>query len=198
MLIETVMNGFDRKKTLILERELDFSNAIGAAVVEKPRISFWMILIPILFLYFLYRMQTYKEGRLKFDQEFMAARRRAMEVAVEAVKTGGGPDIDRAVRQSEVAVSIEKPYACWVRVLTEHYMDLLSATGDSFESLVRSAYCSRTNYLLALNRLSTVEKEFYDAMKPQLSSTEGAAEIITTIETKSQHLRRKFAEQIFV
>ena len=93
--------------------------------------------------------------------------------------------------------TIEKPYASWMRVLVEHYMDLLSATGDSFESLVRSAYHNRTNYLLTLNRLSTVEKEFYAALKPQMAATEGAVEIITTIETQSQHLRRKLAEQIF-
>ena len=40
-------------------------------------------------------------------------------------------------------------------------MDLLAAEGDSFEALVRSAYRNRTNYLLTLNRLNTVEKEFY-------------------------------------
>jgi hypothetical protein len=76
-------------------------------------------------------------------------------------------------------------------------MDLLAANGDSFESLVRSAYRNRTNYLLTLNRLSTVEKEFYAAIKPQLAATEGAAAVITTIETQSQRLRRHLAESIF-
>ena len=71
------MNAIDRRKELILDRELDFANAIGAAVFEKPRVSFWMIMIPLLFIYFIYRMQKYKDGRIKFDEEFMAARRRA-------------------------------------------------------------------------------------------------------------------------
>ena len=127
----------------------------------------------------------------------MAARHRAMEVALEAVETGAAPDIERAVRQSDVADTIAQSYASWIRVQVEYYMDLLSAPGESFETLVRSAYHSLTSYLLALNRLNTVEKEFYAALKPLLAATEGAAEIITTIETQSRHLRRRFAEQIF-
>jgi len=192
-----VVIAIDRRKEIILERELDFANAIGSAVVEKPRVSFWMIMMPPLFIYFIYRMKKYKEGRIKFDEEFMAARRRAMEAALEAVETGAGPDIDRVVQQSELADTFAKPYASWVRVLVEYYMDLLSAAGENFETLVRSAYHNRTNYLLSLNRLGLVEKEFFAALKPHLVAIEGAAEIITTIETQSQHLRRRFAEQIF-
>ena len=57
MFMGIVMNAIDRRKEIILERELDFANAIGSAVVEKPRVSFWMIMIPLLFLYFIYRKQ---------------------------------------------------------------------------------------------------------------------------------------------
>jgi len=191
------MKGLIRKKELILERERFFANAIGSAVFEKPSISLWMILIPILFMHFIYRMQKFKYGRLKFDEEFMATRLRAMALAVEAGETGIKPNMDQMVREYGLQDALEGPYAAWMRVLVEHYMDLLSATGDSFESLVRSAYRNRINYLMTLNRLNTVEKEFYSVLKPKLDATEGAAEIITIIETQSQQLRRKLAEQIF-
>jgi hypothetical protein len=62
---------------------------------------------------------------------------------------------------------------------------------------VRSSYRNRTDYLLTLNRLSMVEKEFYTALKPQLAATEGAAAVIATIEEQSRRLRRDLAEQIF-
>jgi hypothetical protein len=191
------MNTVDRKKELILERETDFANAVGAAVFEKPKVSFWMVLIPILFLYFIYRMQKYKNGRRQFDAQFMATRRRAMDLAVEALETDTGPDIDGAVRESGIAIVLEKPYASWLRVLVEYYRDLLSAAGNSFESLVHSAYRDRSHYLLCLNRLTETEKNFYSALKPQLAAVEGASEIIAAIETQSQLLRRKLAEQIF-
>jgi hypothetical protein len=193
----TAMKGLERKKELILQRELAFSNAIGAAVFEKPKVSFWMILVPLLFLYFIYRMQKYKNGRLKFDEEFMTTRRRAMNLAGEAMETGVRPDIDRIARESGLTDALEKPYAAWLKALVDFYMDLLAANGDSFESLVRSAYRNRTNCLLILNRLSTVEREFYAALKPQMAATEGAAAVIATIETQSQRLRRDLAESIF-
>ena len=191
------MKGLERKKELILQRELAFSNAVGAAVFEKPKVSFWMVLVPLLFLYFIYRMQRYKSGRMRFDEEFMTTRRRAMNIAFEAVEAGSRPDIDRIARESGLTEALEKPYASWLKVLVDFYMDLLAANGDSFESLVRSAYRNRTNYLLTLNRLGTVEKEFYAAVKPQLAATEGAAAVIATIETQSHQLRRDLAENIF-
>jgi len=191
------MKSLERKKELILQRELLFANAIGAAVFEKPKVSFWMILIPILFLYFIYRMQRFKSGRLKFDQEFMTTRRKAMDLAVEALETGVKPNTDRVAGESGITDALEKPYASWLKALVDYYADLLAANGDSFDALVRSAYCNRTNYLLTLNRLSTVEKEFYTALKPQFAATEGAAAVIEAIEVHSRRLRRDLVEQVF-
>ena len=191
------MKGLERKQELILEQERAFANALGAAVFDKPRISYWMVLLPILFLYFVFRMQRFKAGRLKFDQDFMITRRKAMELAVEEFETGSRPDIDAIARESGLRDVLEKPYAAWLQALVEHYTDLLSAAGDSFEALARSAYRTRTDCLLALNRLSTVEKEFYAALKNQMRATEGAADVITTLEEQSRQLRRELAERIF-
>jgi hypothetical protein len=191
------MKALAQKRDIILQRELAFANAIGASVFEKPRVSFWMVLIPILFVYFIYRMQRFKSGRMKFDEEFMATRRRAMEAALEAVEANVRPDLREAAGTSSLPEGLQKPYVAWMKALVEYYMDLLTADGDSFESLVRAAYRSRTDYLLTLNRLSTVEKEFYRALRPHMGAAEGAADIIATIESQSQQLRRALAEQIF-
>lgn len=191
------MQGLQRKQALILEQELAFANAVGAAVFEKPQVSFWMVLIPLLFLYFIYRMQKFKSGRLRFDQEFMTTRRRALDLAVEALETNTGPNIDRIAAESGLTAALERPYAAWLKALVDYYADLLAAEGDSFESLVRSAFRNRTNYLLTLNRLNTVEKEFYAALKPRMAATEGAAAVIATIEEQSRRLRRELAESTF-
>ena len=191
------MKALAQKKDIILQRELAFANEIGAAVFEKPSVSFWMVLIPILFVYFIYRMQRFKSGRMKFDEEFMTTRRRAMDAALHAVETNGRPDMGEVDRNASLPAPLQKPYVSWVKALAEYYMDLLAAGGDSFESLVRAAYRNRTNYLLILDRLNTVEKEFYTALKPHMGAAEGASDIIATIESQSQKLRRELAEQIF-
>jgi hypothetical protein len=191
------MKGLEQKKELILQRELLFANEIGSIVFEKPKVSFWMILIPILFLYFVYRMQKFKNGRLKFNEEFMVSRRRAMEIAFESVKTRSKPNIDQAVREIGLSDALEKPYASWLRVLVDYYTDILSAEGDSLESLTRSAYRGKTEYLLNLNRINSVEKEFYAALKPRMADAEGADEIIAIIQRESQRLRRDLADSMY-
>ena len=191
------MKNLERKKELILERERAFASAIGVEVFEKPTVSLWMILVPILFLHFIYRMQKFKNGLVKFIDEFMVTRRRAIDIAVESLEAGKKPNIDQRVRQFGLSDALEQPYASWLKALVEYYTDLLSGTGDSFEGLLRSAYRNRTDFLLALNRLSTVEKDFYAALKPRMAATEGAAAIFATIEEHSRRLRRELAEQVF-
>lgn len=194
--METSEN-LNRKKDLILGFERIFASQIGGAALERPVVSFWMVLIPILFLYFIYRMQKYKRGRVKFNEDFMITRNRAMDLSVEAIQNGLKPDINHVVGKSNLPDELAKPYGLWVRALVEYYTDLLAANGDRFETLVRAAYGNRTNFLLVLNRLSGAEKEFYSALKPQLAETEGAAAIIATIEEKARQLRRELAERIF-
>jgi len=193
------MNELAHKKEIILQREMSFANAIGASVIEKPKVSVWMVFIPILFLYFIYRMQRYKSDRMKFGEEFMITRRRAMDAAFESAASEGRPDIDGVVHNLSLPEPLHKPYVAWVKTLADYYLELLAAEaeGGGFESIVRAAYRNRSNYLLTLNRLSTVEKEFYTALKPHLAATEDAADIITRIETQSRELRRELADHIF-
>lgn len=190
------MTALAQKKEVILEGERAFANAIGAAVFEKPQVTFWMILIPILFLHFIYRMEKFKSGRMKFDAEFMVTRRRAMDAALNALAANVPLDRGELIRDSGLPAPLQEPYGAWVETLADHYRDLLLAEGESFPSLVRAAYGNRTNFLLTMNRLNTVEREFYAALKPHLDAA-GAAEIIATIEAHSQRLRREQAEAIF-
>jgi hypothetical protein len=191
------MKDLYKKKELILARELAFANAVGAAVFEKPRVSFWMVLVPLLFLYFIHRMQKYKRGRIKFDEDFMVSRRRALELASETFESDHRVDLTQAVRQYGITDELEKPYAAWMNVLVDHYRDLLAVEGDHYDTLVRQAYHTRSNYLLTLNRLNTVERDYYAAIKPGLATAEGATDIIAAIEKESRRLRRDFAEQVF-
>lgn len=185
------------KKELILDSETLFANRIGSAVFEQPRVSMWMILLPILLVHFIYRMRKYKEGRQKFNKDFMATRRKAMDVAVQAAKTGAAPNVEPIVRQAVLADALKDSFESWVLTLVEYYMDLLAAEGDDLESLVRSAYGNSSNCLLALNRLGAAERRFYTAIRPQMEEMEGAERIIVLIQERSHQLRREFAEKIF-
>jgi hypothetical protein len=191
------MTPLDHKKEIILQRELIFANTVGESLFEKPVISFWMIVIPLLFLYFIYRMQQYKSGRLKFDEEFMVTRRRAMDSALNGLTAGGVSNTEAALPDAGLPEALRPAYIAWLKILTGYYEDLLSADGDSFAALVRSAYGNKTNYLLVLNRLTSAEKTYHEALRPLLGETEATGGIISTMETRSQQLRREMAEEVF-
>lgn len=186
-----------QKKEIILCHELAFADSIGSAVLDKPKVSTWMIFIPIFFLFFIYRMKKFKKDRAKFLEEFMKARRDAMDIALDSAAEGGN-SLDGAVQVPDLPEPLQKPYVLWIQTLSSHYLDMLTADGEDFGSLVCAAYRNRSNYMLVLNRLNSAEKDFYAALKPYLASVEGAFDISARIEAESRRLRSDKAGSLFV
>lgn len=187
----------NRNRDLILQEERSFARAVAVCAIEKPKTSFWLVVIPILFLYYAYLIQKYKKSLARFVDDFMITRNRAMDLAWDVVTEGGKPVIEKSAWMASLHADLQRPYSLWVVALTEYYSVLLQGEGDSFTELVRGGYCNRAEYLLALNRLNSVEREFYAALKPQMKAMDGAAEIIAVVEKASRSLRREMAERIF-
>jgi len=186
------------KKQIILAREKTFANALGAAVLEKPKLSVWMILIPIILVYYMMRFQRYSDSRKDFSENYMISRNRALDAAAEMAGTGKKPDPAELSRLSDVPESARGKHAEFTRVLIEHYGLLLEAEGDDYGALVRSAYGEGTNYLLFLNLLNKAERRMNKALRPHLAdSVEGFDEIVQRMEAQSERLRREHAGLIF-
>ncbi len=186
-----------QKKEIILKQESAFADKIGAALFEKPKASVWMIFIPFLFLYFIFRMQKFKKDRIQFSAEFMSARREAMDTALDTSVPGGSRETDAASRYEKLPGPLQKPYQSWIKTLSSFYLNLLSSEGNDFESLVRRAYRNKRSYQEALEKLSHAEQEFYTALKPLMAKVEGASAVITGIESESRRLRNESAISIF-
>lgn len=186
----------EKNKMLILDEEQMFAQAVGARVVDKPKVTFWLVLMPILFLYFFYRMQQYKKSRMRFAEEFMITRQRALSLAWETAHDRK-IDFHGLEWMKTLSHELRKPYQAWMEALVEYYKDLLVQPGNTFPDLVRSLFQNRSGFLLALNRLSMVERDFYTALKPLMKGTEGAMVVISSMESHSRILRRELAERIF-
>ena len=186
-----------RKKEIILSQEFAFAHEIGATLFEKPKVSVWMIFIPILFLYFVFRMQTFKKDRMKFNEDFMSARREAMDMALEVSAEDGPEAKDNGERYAGLPKSLQEPYELWIKALSLLYRDLLSADGNDFDSLVRAAYLSRDQYLEVLEMLDKAEKEFYAALKPLMAGVEGTDTIMAAMASESRRLRTAEVDRIF-
>ena len=192
------MGSFQEKSAIIGASEEKFAYALASAVLDKPKISIWMILIPIIIVFHMFRYQKYVDGRNKFVEHYQLSRKRALEANVRALETGQPCDVRALVTQANISADAKSEYSAWIRILCDHYADLLRCKGDSIEALVKSAYKNRTNFLLFLNQLNDSEKRLNAALSPQLrETTEGIDEIIGRMEHATEMLRRDEAERIF-
>lgn len=192
------MASLQEKGALILEHEKKFADTLASQVLEKPRLSVWMILIPIFFVYFFYRYQRYIEGRKAFSEHYLVSRRRALNEAIESTRLGTAPDINALAERSdmpEIARSLQKNV---LGLLVAHYSLLLNADGEEYSALIRSAYGTRTNYLLFLNRLNKSEIDVNASLSPHLKDKqEGVEGVISLMESRSEAIRRENAEVFF-
>lgn len=193
------MPTLEDKKALILEYEERFAYELGRAVIPKPKLTVWMILIPIILVFHIYRHKKYVEGRRAFAANYLISRRRAADESMEAICRNRPLNLDALSDKARLpSAEARRDYCRWLTVLMAHYRDLLAAPGDDFAALVRLAYRSRANYLLTLNQLSDAEKKLNASLRPHLEKeSEGIAEVIAGIERHSTRLRRAHAQTVF-
>jgi len=186
------------KRDLILAGEKQFAAQVSAKVIDKPRLDVWMILIPVFFIFYFWQLKRYAKGRRTFAEKFLITRERALDEALRAAESGKDPDIEALVQASDIPDGTRQDYRPWVTLLVEHFRDLILANGSSYPALVKSTYKTRTNYLLFLNHLNQVERNFDAALKPHLEkSTDDVNGIIKLMEESVISLRRQLAETIF-
>lgn len=192
------MSEQEDKKAIILNYEEEFTATLARRVIDKPRLSLWMILIPVFFVFYFFQLNKFSNGCKLFAQHYLVSKKRALNKAVEVVTTGQEPDVQSLTELSDMPDDARKKQVEVLTILIKHYTNLLKSTGEDYASLVRSAYGNLTNYLLFLNRLNQVEKEVNRTLKPHLSkSHEGINNVVNRIENQSENLRREIAESLF-
>lgn len=190
--------GTHEKEDLIIRYEELQAQLLAGRVIFKPPLTAWYILMPLIFLYYFYRLQKYAQSRKDFVYNYMRSRRRALEEVAVALEEHRQPDIDGFREFTTVPEEALDAYMDWIRVLADHYTDLLQCDGTCCEDLIRSAYDGRGNYLLFLNRLNRSEHKLNRALIPGLEvDIPDVLETITLMETQVEQMRRAEAERIF-
>ena len=186
------------KKALILEYEERFAFDLSREVLETPKMSFWMILIPIFLVYHVYRVRQVVESRKGFAANYLVTRKRALEEGLSLAEKGRNPDLQKILKEAALPEKAKGPFKELFLLLVEHYADLLRSYGHDAPSLIRSAYKSRTNYLLFLNRLNKAEKALTSALRPDTPKNSADVDfIVKAMELSTERLGRQRAELIF-
>ena len=192
--VKTIKEKYD----LIETHERQFAHRLSLQVIDRPRLSVWMILIPIIFVHYFYRFNKFNTGRKEFTKNYLVSRLRALGESLRITETGHKPDIEKLTALASLPKDALPAYRELLRVLIDHYADLLQARGETYEELVRSAYGNRSSFLLFIDGLNKIEKKLDSALKPDMEEvTEGFDEIVALIENNSEKLRREDVERVF-
>jgi len=195
---DSAMDRIEENYSLILAEIRRFALMLGAKVVPKPKVSMWMILIPILFIFYIYDMQKYKKGRSGFAEHYANTPERALVEAVAVLREGRPHDIAAIVAQSDLPAEGRAFLSDIYAALVEHYVSLLEAEGPDWATLIRHVYGNKTNYLLFLNRLNQLEKQLNQVLLDSMNTpTEGTGDIVRAMEVHSENLRRGEADLMF-
>ncbi len=188
----------DEKKKYILDNEYHFANRIAREVLQKPTLSIWMIVIPIVFVYYFYSLSRYAKAKKEFVRQFIITRKKLLDEAVDCLNEGTKPDFREMVLNEKVPGCAAEAYISWAKLLFEHYTRLLNTEGDGYISLIRNRYEDRGRFLLVLNQVNKAEGSFYKSLRKDLeSSVDGSEDIISTMEKSLGPLRRGEADEAF-
>jgi hypothetical protein len=195
---EKLISDISEKKRIILAYEERFADSLALQVLDRPRLSVWMILIPVIFVYYFFQYQKFVTGRKDFTEHYLVSLRRALDEAFDSIREHRDPDITGIAELSDVLEDVLPYQADLLAVRVEHYTKLLLADGDTFEDLLRAAYRSATDLLLFFNRLCQAEQQVNKALLPHLEKNiDGIHSVIGRIEQQSDNLRRDSVNIIF-
>lgn len=155
----------EKRKNIILANETDTSRQLALHVLEKPLPRVWMIFVPVLFVFYFYKLKEYESSLKNFAEHSLIPWRRALEAAFAAEESGSPVNDELLVDQFVMKRESTRPLcAQWLTVLTGHFRLLLKAEGDSYPELVRAGYQNRSSYLQFCQQISKTETAFNMAL----------------------------------
>lgn len=178
----------EKRKSLILAHETEISRQLALHVLEKPRPMVWMIFIPVLFVFYFWKLKEYESSLKDFAENSLIPWRRTLEAVFAAEETGSPVNDQLLVDQFVMKREATRPLCGeWFTVLTEHFRLLLNAEGDSYPELVRSGYRNRSNYLQFCHQIGKTETAYNMAL---LDTIDGdSADLCQVTQTMAEGIR---------
>lgn len=195
----------DTKYNIIHSEERRLAKAVAKRVVKLPDITVWVFMIPFIFFYGLLR---YKRASEIFVLNFLFTKKLALEAARDIKKGQPRHDVIARIddRTSSILDSdtkgiyseqIRSRQISEINLLLDHYLKLLEAEGNSYQTLVKNAYQTRESYEAFLHQLIPVEKAVNEAAIQTVGENEDAYELISGMEEAAERIRMEQAEKIF-
>jgi hypothetical protein len=194
-----------KKFDVILARERQMAKSIAFQAIKPKPFSVWEVLIPVIFILSFMRS---KEQREIFAQNLMFTKKMALEAAFEmlhkkqskeavlrriASKT---QDLLASVAGGVYSEAIRQKQMQEIDLLIDHYGKLMGGDGGNYVTLVASAYRTREDYEVFLDRLTSAERRVTEAARETLGN-QTDDQMVARIDTASDRFRRQEVETIY-
>ena len=185
-------------RNLISTQERKIANKIADEVLNKPKLNVWMILIPIVFLYYFYAFHRFATGKKNFVKSFLRTRFLILDQACICVETGAKADFQALAGQDNVPENAVEAYKTWAKALHGHYVTLLNTSGVTYPALIKAGYQEQSRYQTILEEILKAEILFYKALRKDLKKTaQDVGEVIKKIEEALAHLGQDESRLVF-
>lgn len=194
---------FQKTYQLLWDHEHQFAYQVAKKVLQKPEISVWLVLIPILFLYYAHRIQQYKAGVHGFGKGLARTKILALDSALEEIKTGRSDDeykdafVAKDSGSSPKAARVLQVQIAEVELLKAHYRMLLREQGSSFQALVKKTYKTGGKYRFFLNELAKAEEDVQNAVIHSYHPGDEAQKVVGKMQDVMRTLREEEVRNIF-
>jgi hypothetical protein len=191
------------KYGMILAAEEQFAREVTLGVIVSRPMTVWRTLIPGMFIFdFLHRGSAIKQ----YTRHFMFPRRLAIDAAQSRLQEQGQSS-ERSLIEEDVTrwLNALKLYSQTllgiqmktIDLLTEHYLNLLQAEGNSYPGLIENAYQDRENFEAFINQITTAEDEIDEAILEKVGDNQKLKEKLLAEKEQVRVRRRKLMEEIF-
>lgn len=182
----------EEKHQMILDYDQVFAERLGIKIFKKPQLSVWMILIPIIFVFFLQQLNKYKKDKSEFIKNYLLSPNRALNEAYESIKENREFTIESMVEMADLKPASNKSYRHLMTILTQYYVDLLGVKGDLFGDLIQSAYPEKTAYQTVIDNINNGWSSLNQTIVKDLAaSTPEVVETVQKIENATIALRNE-------
>ncbi|SDB22269.1 hypothetical protein SAMN05660653_01079 [Desulfonatronum thiosulfatophilum] len=185
------------KYDIIFGHEQQFAYRLAKDVVKKPEVSVWMILLPILFVHYMMKISQYKQGIHDFANNILGTKKKALDKALKDIEIGEiqdyGPEdyFPQVPLESKPEIELAEKQINVLKLMEEHYREMLGQQGATLEELVRGAYGSSGEYRYYLNKLAAAEDEISRHLRENFHSSDESGSVMDRIEKRTAELREE-------
>ncbi|MGD8258086.1 MAG: NF038143 family protein [Desulfobacterales bacterium] len=188
---------------IIVSAEEQFAREVTLGVIVTRPLTVWHYIIPGMFVIdFLRRGSAIRQ----YTKHFMFPRKVALDTALAVTREEDKDSWNTRMRE-DIGAWLESlnlysselllAHVALVELLSEHYLKLLQANGDTINLLIEDAYRQRDHFKQFVETITAAENEVDRQVMEKLAGNEKVQEKIIAEQQQIAKRRRKIMDEIF-